>query len=457
MSEEEELFSSGDEAVHAFLNELHEYKIRSVEKQKDQAEKFSTSSKKIKVKRKRESLFKSAAKRKEELVHEEAVPVHKCQLTREERRIARRNLYNPDDEAQAKSRRHKSDWGRPEKWPLFKQRADHNIILSEKLQEGCDRLFNASKECYNKKTLSESAVLERDDDAIQEGRKPKSNPTSLVIAQKRFHSTIEDAFKECSASIQIDKFNDILAQLGISSDHKHTRAFIKSVRDSSESVDGATAKAILCEAIDGVDRTTFHTFARQSMICHSASAKKEFVQEDEPKSPTKKMTPETLDRLCDLHPKKMEEKEPASPPPKKPPARKWHDPEPIQRPQEVQELHEMSIDERERVLIERKRSRLEKLREIIASEQNKRLPRPVMPEYSEQTKQDIQAWKKKREEEERLSQPTWTPKLTKYEDYLKKKKELESAKKPHGWDESVARHRMAIEAGRKKRQRNTEL
>lgn len=461
MSEEEQEFSSGDEAVHAFLNELHEYKIRSTEKQKNQAEKFSNSSKKIKIKKQRESLFKGAAKRKQYVTEEEPIPVHKCSLTRKERKLAQRHLYNPDDELQAKSRRHESDWGRPKKWPLLSQRAYHKLILSEKEQESRDRLFNASKEAHERKEAAEKAAKQREQELICEDQKPKANPHSVRIAQERFHSTIEAAFQEYPESIETEKFKQILSNLGVSPNHKRTNAFISSLTsngDTSESVDAATVKTVLLEAIDGVNRTQFHAFARQSMICHSASAKKEPAPIDEPKSPTKRMTPETLDRLCDLRPrKKDEEEEPEPPSPKKPPARKWHDPEPVKRTPEEQELHDMSIEERERVLIERKETKLQKLRELIASEQHKRLPRPVMPEYSEQTKQDIESWKKKREEEERLSQPTWTPNVTKYEDYLKKKKELENAKKPHGWDESVARHRMAIEAGRKKRQRNTEL
>ena len=116
------------------------------------------------------------------------------------------------------------------------------------------------------------------------------------------------------------------------------------------------------------------------------------------------------------------------------------------------EIAQLPLEEREKALAERREQRIKR----VTDEVQKNAPKPVkplkMPELSEEMKAKLEE-RKERLKNKPPEGPSFKPKVTKYEDFLKTRESMFSnARRPEGFEEDIARRRQAYELHLKKKE-----
>lgn len=116
------------------------------------------------------------------------------------------------------------------------------------------------------------------------------------------------------------------------------------------------------------------------------------------------------------------------------------------------EIAQLPLEERERALAERREQRIKRMVDEVRQSAPKQTKPLRMPELSEEMKLKLEE-RKERMKNKPPEGPSFKPKITKYEDFLKTRETMfANAKHPEGWDEDITRRRQAYEQHLKKKE-----
>lgn len=303
------------------------------------------------------------------------------------------------------------------------------------------RLFNegVSKKSDDKSTEVSELILE----------------DSKIIAESKLRNNIEDAFGGAH-EIPKAKMTEIFTKLGILEEGEdlNWRSMYRDLMDEwrldEDLYDADEARHTLLSALEGDRSTLFKRTARKKMMV-------KYHNKKEPKIPTTKdaytgshtLSRDVLDRITAA---------PKSEPKVEPPLENTA-PLSSRKSRQIcnySEHGKKSFLERGKELEERRLGRLSKIEE---SSMPKRRATKSSTNLTEEDVARIMARKEEKKRQLELeTTPSYRPSVTKYKEYLKKKKAIESDwSKAPGYEKDVERHRNAYQMSQMKKEEEKKM
>ena len=328
-----------------------------------------------------------------------------------------------------------------------------------------DRLYEMSKQ-REQKNLELQRQYEDEEIRANAPSSRKSSAKSMALVASQYVRYLDSIF-DGRVTVDEDELVEALRLLGLLG-KKEDLASVQVVLDESETWRNdddtfdvsAVRQSLRPVMIDDDSLSPFQVFAKHQIMVLLANGGKLVKKIETPVEvqPVKHMHKDTLDRLTKLREhevsKKLvvESKRPTFVPKV---YIDWHMPEaPVtDGTKEILmncELAQLRLEERERILAERKEEKMRRMNE----EEKKKEPKPSkplkMPELSDDMKQQLEE-RKERLRHKAPERPSFKPQVTKYEDFLKVRDSMFTNKKrPGGWDKDITRRRLGYEQHLKK-------
>lgn len=328
-----------------------------------------------------------------------------------------------------------------------------------------DRLYEMSKQKEQKQAELQKQY---EDEEIRESarfaKKSCTKSTELVANQyMRFLDSIFDGYTTMSEEQLVES----LRLLGLLTNKQYLDSVPVVLEESQKWRNDADTfdidpirRSLTHILIDDDGLSPFQTFAKQQIAILLANGGKLAKKEEVPVEvhPIKHMHKDTLDRLTKLREHEVSKKPAAA---KKRPTFvpkvyiDWHMPDAptTDGTREIlmnSELAQLPLEERQRILAERKEQKMKRMND----EEKMKEPKPSkplkMPELSDAMKQQLED-RKERLKNKPPEGPSFKPKVTSYEDFLKVRDSmLTNKKRPEGWDKDITRKRLGYEQHLKK-------
>jgi hypothetical protein len=300
---------------------------------------------------------------------------------------------------------------------------------------------------FEQSTCKKKPLAPPEEEAV-EPQAPSINSKSIMIARRHEIEKIKAVFAEeevCERSQLVTK----LSELGILDSTCSDRE-IQIIHRGIDScvLDGGqfNAKKMKRKLLDSVTKKKQHKFHRlvnHKLLIARANDKAVLpvVQEDVPAETAVKMRKVTFERLVAARPAPAPAEDVGTP------QVLWSDASRriLRSSQRTKDLERMSLEERDRALLQRKTEALQKLGAALEEDERKEMQAPAnlgaMPEFYDKLPDD---WKQRAPKEIPQEPESFKPKVTPYHEYQRKRERL-AAKQviPVGWDESVQRLRLA--------------
>jgi len=277
-----------------------------------------------------------------------------------------------------------------------------------------------------------------------------SNKSELIVMKKSIKK-INDAFENISIC-EYSSIIKILENLYIidSSTNESEMEIIKKVLEkckSSDSLyDGQILRSKMIKACKNKKCSKFTSLINTRLSLARANEKTYYEIPEEVEEPIKvpkTMHRETFDRLLSTKPvpQQTEEQEEILLTNMLSEASKQI----LNTSERTKSICKLSIEEREKILGQKKGEELSKLEKELQEELEKELQQKpqnlgIIPEYLDSM--PIESRKRTKKDNDQLEEPSFRPKVNAYEDYQRKSAIQSKIAKPSGWEESIERMRL---------------
>lgn len=274
---------------------------------------------------------------------------------------------------------------------------------------------------------------------------------SLSLASKHNVQKVAEVFGDVQTCTK-DEIMEFFKTLAIIDDSSsdYERSLIDKVIEESkvddEKYNACIVKEKLIECFIMKKQTKFSRLVTKKFALARANERaviknEEPVEDAEEMRCAAKMQKETLERLLNSKPAEVEvEEEPAVQTKALSEASKTI----LLKSERTKEIADLSLDERDKLLLQKRDEVVNKLKETIAKEEESQMKQPtnlgVIPEFYDKLPEEKRRRTKKADVTE--EEPSFKPKTNSYDEFKKKNLRAEPKIKPVGWEQTVERIRL---------------